>query len=189
MLGIGYSKPFWQKYFTWVHKDEEFSTISSDLSFYYEQIWSDETRHLSPNKSREAIVEFWLDWKQALIFKFPDIYFYFTDSGTIPIIENYFEALSSEKELSFQFIKDLDEKFPLEKNIILIREVVESLAIILDQNLDQEWYRVETIFYFSKPIRETIIDIVKNIDLALHIKLISISDSNKAKDGRSHFRL
>jgi len=188
MLGQGFSKAFWQKYFVWVHEDDEFYSIRNGLSLYYEQIWSEETRHLNPSQSRAAITEFWTDWKEALINKFPVLHSHFLSSGDLIIVENYFAALSTQRNISFNFIKELEIQFPLEKSILLILEVVESLTIILNNNLEYEWYLVETTFYFSKPTRDRIIDITKNIDTDLHKKLIQIANTRCQKDGRSHFR-
>ena len=171
-LGKGYSKKFWLKYFLWVWEDDVFYAIQNDISFYYKQVWCDHSRHLSASQSREAIVEFWTEWRNNLRNKFPILESHFTNTGDLSTAENYIKALRAEKNPSFQFIQKLESIFPFEKSVQTIYHTVEYLTILLKDNHISDWYLVEDVFHHQIHTKKIVLEIVERIDPNLHQNLL-----------------
>jgi len=150
-----------------------FYAIQNDISFYYKQVWCDYSRHLSATQAREAIVEFWTEWRNNLRFKFPILESHFIEIGDLVTADNYIKALRAEKNPSFQFIQNLETTFPFEKSIQTICHTVEYLTILLKENHYTDWYLVEDLFHYQKHTKKIVLDLIKKIDLTLYHNLLN----------------
>jgi len=187
-LGQGYSKKFWLKYFLWVWEDDVFYAIQNDISFYYKQVWCDYSRHLSATQAREAIVEFWTEWRNNLRLKFTILESHFVDTGDLPTAEHYIKVLCAEENPSFQFIQELESTFSFEKSIQTICQTVEYLTILLKENYFSDWCLVEDVFHHQNHIRKIVLELVERIDPTLHQKLLlSTQNSGRFKYRRNSF--
>ena len=187
-LGEDYSKKFWLKYFIWAWEDDLFYAILNDTSFYYKQVWCDCSRHLSATQSREAIVEFWTEWRDNLRLKFPIIESYFLNTGKLSTADNYIKALISEQNPTFRFIQDLESSLPFEKSIHTICHSVEYLTILLKDDYIIDWYTVEDTFHHQEHIKKIVLDLVKKIDPILYQTLItSTQQSHKFRYRKNSF--